>query len=69
MRHHGENPFADITKAIAKRCGSHVLSVSAGEAAPQLETAPKEKHVVCMSMPSIQGTSEYRKGLMAELGA
>lgn len=69
MRHYGENPFADISKAIAKRCGSHVLSVSAGEVAPQLETAPKDKHVVCMSMPSLQGTSEYRKGLMAELGA
>jgi len=67
VRHHGENPFADVSSAIAERCGSRMLSVSAGEIAPHLEAVPKEKHVVCMNMPSMQGTSEYRKGLMAEL--
>ncbi|GJE84834.1 hypothetical protein PsYK624_009100 [Phanerochaete sordida] len=67
MRHSGANPFAGVSEAIAQRCGSRLLSVSAGEVAPHLEAAPKEKHVVCMSMPAVQGTSEYRKGLVAEL--
>ena len=46
-----------------------MLQVSAGDVGPHLEAAPKEKHVVCMSMPPLQGSAEHRKGLMAELGA
>lgn len=67
MRHNGDNPFAGLSEAIAQRCGSRMLSVSAGEIEPHLKAAQKEKHVVCVSMPSIEGTADSRKGLMAEL--
>lgn len=69
MRHSTENPFSDIADAIAQRCGSRVLSVSAGEVGPHLEDASNKKHVVCMGMPRLDGTAESRKGLMAEHGA
>ena len=68
MHANGENPLADISAAIAKRCGARMLSVSVGEAEPHLEDASKSKHVVSVSMPPLEGTSEYRKQLMAEHG-
>ena len=63
------NPFADIADAIAQRCGSRMLSVSAGELGPHLEDASSKKHVVCMGMPPLDGTSESRKDLMTQHGA
>ena len=68
MQHSTENPFLDIADAIAKRCGSRMLSVSTGEVGPHIEEAPGKKHVVCMGMAPLEGTSGYRKQLMAEQG-
>jgi hypothetical protein len=64
----GENPFVEITTAIAKRCGSRTLSASVGEVGSHLKDVSESKHVVNLSMPPLEGTAGYRKQLMAEHG-
>ena len=69
MHASGESPFGDVTTAIAERCGSRILSVSVGEVEPHLEGVSGKKHVLNLVLPSLEGTSEHRKQLMAEHGA
>ncbi|KIP05802.1 hypothetical protein PHLGIDRAFT_19598 [Phlebiopsis gigantea 11061_1 CR5-6] len=66
MRDSTENPFLDIAGAIAKRCGSRILSISTGEVGPHLEDTSDKKHVVCMGMAPLEGSSESRKEIMAK---
>ncbi|PSR73377.1 hypothetical protein PHLCEN_2v10669 [Hermanssonia centrifuga] len=66
MRRSAGNPFVDLAGAISRRCGSRVLSVSAGEVKPHLEEQTEKKHVVCVGMPPLEGTSGDRKYLMSE---
>lgn len=68
MRHRTENPFLDMAGAIAERCGSRMLSLAMGEVGPHLEEASDKKHVFCVGMAPLDGTSESRKQSMAEQG-
>ncbi len=63
-----DNPFTNVARAVAERCGSRTLSVSSGELNPHITSSSEGKHVVCLGMPKVGGSSESRKQLVGDYG-
>ncbi|KAI0761735.1 hypothetical protein BC629DRAFT_1294639 [Irpex lacteus] len=66
MRRSVDNPFTNVARAVAERCGSRTLSVSSGELSPHITSSSEGKHVVCLGMPKVGGSSESRKQLVGD---
>ena len=66
-----ENPYYDLASVIAQRCGSRIIGASAEDVPSHLEgtEAASKKHVVCVSMPPLEGVASYRKHQMMGHGA
>ncbi|KAH7888133.1 hypothetical protein F5I97DRAFT_1865849 [Phlebopus sp. FC_14] len=58
----GSSP--DVSGHLSSRCGSVLIDVRPGSSAWNLEES--KKHVLLMSMPSMEGSAKYRKTVMAE---
>ena len=62
------NPFSNLAGAVAERCGARVITHFPGQADGIV--SGKEKHVVCMEMPPLDGfEGADRKKAVAEHGA
>jgi hypothetical protein len=69
MRRSSNNPLTHVARTVADRCGSRTLTVSSGDIGPHMTGNTDAKHVVCIGMPKVEGSSESRKHLWAEHGA
>jgi len=54
----------DIANTISSRCGSRVLSFMPGQGGVSVEQG--SKHVMCLSMPHLEGAAGRRKSVMAD---
>lgn len=52
----------DITESLARRCGSTLTNASPADG--PLDLAENSKHVVCVNMPTIEGSPKLRKVAM-----
>ncbi|KAI0092475.1 hypothetical protein BDY19DRAFT_924543 [Irpex rosettiformis] len=66
MRRSIDDPLTNVARAVAERCGARTLSVSCGEVGPHIAAGTREKHVVSLGMPTVDGSFGNRKQLMKE---
>ncbi|EGO01478.1 hypothetical protein SERLA73DRAFT_120152 [Serpula lacrymans var. lacrymans S7.3] len=64
MKHGPSSSLADVAEMISSRCGSRRIDMVPGQGAANLEEGPK--HVVCMNMPHLEESVEFRKASMLD---
>jgi len=62
LPHAESDSFDEFKRTLAERCGSRRVEIGLGQGGVGLQGG--EKHVVCVSMPHLEGENRDRKGAM-----
>lgn len=67
ISHSGSDSLDEFKRTFTDRCGARRVELDLGQGGIDLQKGVK--HVVCVSMPHLEGESTERKGVMGDYGA